>query len=327
MAKLRLQTFAFFLAFLLALAVFALLVNTKGRAAQTTKNVAVLLSRNALPYKAAVAGFSAVLSEKGIDCKTLTFDLDGSYEEGRRVFKDKTIFNADLILAVGTIASEVAFNEEDERPVVFTMVLYPEESGISAGEKVLKDNVAGVSLNISPAVQFNKIRQLMPTVKRIGVIYNPLETNTIIAEAEKAAREAGLSLVPIRVYSSADVPDALKTLRGKIDVLWSVADSTVLGSKSSKYIITYTLRNRIPFVGISSYYVREGALFSLSPDYSDAGRQAGEIASAIFSGTPPAKIAVPFPRKVRLSINLKTAFRVGVKVKSEVLIEAYEVIK
>jgi putative ABC transport system substrate-binding protein len=136
-----------------------------------------------------------------------------------------------------------------------------------------------------------------------------------------------MELIPVQVYYAGQVPDALSGLRGRVDALWSVADSTVFNSKSIRYVITYTLRNKIPFMGISSYFVKEGALISLSPDYYDVGRQTGEIAVKVLDGRAPSSIPAERPRKFVTSINLRTAWKIGIKVPQEFLANAEEVIR
>ena len=289
--------------------------------------IAVLLSRTASPYDAAVAGFREVILEKGIKSKISVFDLEGSPEEGHRVMRHLKSSRPDLILAVGSTATEVAYNEAKAFPVIFTMVLYPEESGFIDSMQGSKNNLAGASLDIPPSSQFELLRSLVPGLRRIGLLYNPVEAKAIVEEAKISAQEMGLELIAVPVYSPQKVPDALRGLCGRVDALWSIADSTVFNSKSIKHIISYTLKNRVPFMGISSYFAREGALVSVSPDYFDVGRQSGEIAVQVLKGKTPASIPITRPRKVITSINLRTAWRIGLRPSSTVLAQADEIIK
>lgn len=291
------------------------------------KNIAILLSRNIAPYNFAIESFKQGLKEKGIDFVSVTYDLDGTLEEGHRVMKIIAESQCDLILAVGSTATEVAFNEGKACPVLFTMALYPEDSGFVSAKDRSMNLLTGVSLDISPEKQFEALKALMPGVKRIGVIYYPPETKRVVETAKSDAAKMGIELVPVEIYSESKVPDALGELVGRVDALWSVADSAVASGRSVNYMITFSLRNKIPLIGVSSYFVREGALISLTPDYSDVGAQSSELAAKLLGGAAVKNIPFERPRKAVLSINLRTAKRMGIKISDAIISEAGEVVR
>lgn len=180
-------------------------------------------------------------------------------------------------------------------------------------------------MDIPFEVQFEILRSIVPGARRIGMLYDPAETAAVIMEAEAAARKAGLVLVALPVRSERDVPGQLRELRGKADVLWMIADSTVYTAKSTEFILKETLRREIPFVGLSARYVKAGALFAISWDYHDMGVQAGEVALRVLGGTPPAEIPAVIPRKLPLEINLRSAKALGIIIPRTVLDRAEQV--
>jgi putative ABC transport system substrate-binding protein len=151
----------------------------------------------------------------------------------------------------------------------------------------------------------------------VGVIYNPSETESVIQEATKAAEEIGLKLVSIPIISEEEVPEALRTLDGKVDALWSVADSTVFSRGSTKFILLHTLRNKIPFIGLSPAFVKAGALMALATDYQEVGTQCGELAVRILSGDHPSSLPITMPRTITMYLNLNTAEILGLEVPSD----------
>ena len=80
-------------------------------------------------------------------------------------------------------------------------------------------------------------------------------------------------------------------------------------------------------MGLSSSFVTAGALMSLSCDYEDIGKQAAEIADRILKGESVGDIPVAVPRKVSLSLNLRTADRIRLRIPDAVIESANEVIK
>ncbi|MCG2741087.1 MAG: hypothetical protein L6300_12760, partial [Syntrophaceae bacterium] len=103
--------------------------------------------------------------------------------------------------------------------------------------------------------------------------------------------------------------------------------NTVLSRESMKFILSQTLGKKIPCFGISKAMVDAGALLALDCDLKDMGRQAGEIACKILSGTTPDKLPVSVPRNQRLMLNLKTARWLGIEIAEDILKNAAVIIK
>jgi ABC-type uncharacterized transport system substrate-binding protein len=66
--------------------------------------------------------------------------------------------------------------------------------------------------------------------------------------------------------------------------------------------------------------VKVGALASITPDYTDIGRQSCEMANAMNSGNLNlAFVNIVEPAKFNLSINLKTARKIGLSISNDIL--------
>jgi putative ABC transport system substrate-binding protein len=83
----------------------------------------------------------------------------------------------------------------------------------------------------------------------------------------------------------------------------------------------------VPIVGLSSSYTRAGALASFEADYADMGRQAAEMALRIAGGQSPRAIKPSGPRRVKTSINLAVAERLGIAFDPEAIKEADDVFR
>ncbi len=80
-------------------------------------------------------------------------------------------------------------------------------------------------------------------------------------------------------------------------------------------------------MGLSPPFVNAGALLALSCDYGDIGKQAAEMAIEILRGGRPGNIQVTVPRNVYLSINMKTAKHIGLRVPDRAVQLANEIIE
>lgn len=290
--------------------------------------IAAIKSYDISLYSTVLEGFKEALKEKEIDFSLIQYDIKKSKEEGRKAIEEIKTRRPDLILTLGSLATEIAKEDVKDIPIVFSVVLNPVDSGFVNSMQSSGNNLTGASLDISIEKQFENLKAIVPNVRKIGVLYNPTETGEVIKKALIISKEIGLKLIAKPISSEKDVPDALRALTKGIDCLWAVADSTVFSSlQSTQFIILYTLRNQIPFMGISPSYVKAGALFALFCDYEDIGRQSGELAAEILAGEKPTELPITIPRKIFLSLNLRVAEQIGLRISSDIVNKAKEVFR
>jgi putative ABC transport system substrate-binding protein len=117
-------------------------------------------------------------------------------------------------------------------------------------------------------------------------------------------------------------------MHGEIDALWILPDLTVLAPEVVQYMLLFSFRNRIPLLGLSENQARMGALLGLSFESGrDIGVQVVELANEVLSGKSADKIPFTTARKVKLTVNLKTAAKLGLQVPKEILERADLVIQ
>ena len=262
--------------------------------------IAVLVSQDAAPYQEALEGFRRALSRQGVSAQLEVYPLRGEIAGADAALRGARDGRAQLILTLGALATRAAVRSVQEIPIVAGMVLTPEDL---AGAP----NATGVFLEFPVETELHWLQRILPGQRNVGVLFNPSENQERIDSAARVARGLGLTLQSRKVASPRDLPDALDSLANRADVLWSVPDQVVLTPQTVRPIMLFSLRNRIPFVGLSQTWVKAGALYALDRDYDDIGAQCGEMAAAILQGKPTRSLPPVPPRKVIYSINLKTA--------------------
>jgi len=153
------------------------------------------------------------------------------------------------------------------------------------------------------------------------VVYHGAESGRRVETARGLVK-----LQAIRIDTPAELPDALQQLANRADVLWSLNDPLVYNPETARSLLLFSLRNRIPMIGPSAAWVRAGALYALERDYQDVGVQCAQLTDTILSGLAPADVAPVPPRKVRYTINARTATELGVTVPAAILRGAAEVV-
>ena len=257
-----------------------------------------LQSLDIKPYNNALSGFEHACN---CDVKRLVVSEMHGMDIVKKIHKEKP----EIILAIGIEALKRVGGIENI-PVIYLMVLSPES--VVAG----KDNITGISLYITPQRQLAVIKQALPDVSSIGLLYDPARTGDFVKKARRAAAAEGIELIDNKTHNSKNVPALLKDMKGKIDAFWMLPDLTVITPETVELLLLFSIENGIAVVTFSDNYLEMGALMSLNIDPHDIGKQAWEIVKMVLSGTDVKEIAMSDARKADVAINLKTATKMGI---------------
>jgi len=279
-------------------------------------DIVILKSSDIAAYNQALAGFKAALPS-GIVLSE--YDLQGDLERGRKLARKIRASDPALVFAIGLKAAKSAQLEIVDIPVVYSMVLDPAKYGLSTS------NMTGILLEVPIERQLSTIRAMLPNLKNIGTLYDPSKTAPLIEESKRWLKSNGIQLVPTPVTNERDVPRALQALLPSVGALWLVPDSTVLTDESLRFILTTALEERVPVIGFSREFARSGAFLCLSVNYSDIGRQAGQLARKIIDGQIVLPMRPLHPERIEMSVNLKTAKFLNIEIPKDLEHKADEV--
>jgi|SRR5581483_8971505 len=263
--------------------------------------ILIVTSQDTTPYKDVVTGFRQSLAGlNGTIGPVEEHCLQGDVHKASEVFKTAKGQHVQLILTVGSLATQAALQEASEIPTVASMIP-------SAAELRQSPNATGVVLDFPLETQLQWLQKIAPQAKTIGVLFNPKENRSRIEAATKVAHSLGLTLLTEEVDTPQALPDALENLTKQAEIVWGITDQTVLSPQTAEPILLFSFRHRIPFAGLSTSWAKAGALYALDRDYKDVGRQCGEMAAKLLNGTAASALPPAPPRKVFYALNLKTA--------------------
>ncbi len=309
----------------LVLSILALCLWASVAACAEEVRVAVVESRRLSAYDQALNGFSEAINKRGFEPEFIRYVVGTDISSAQELDARLDEVGAQIILALGTDAARMVKDCDSEIPSVFSMVSEPGQSGLLNSGGNGGTPMTGVCLDVPVEDQFVSLLDVVPRARKIGVIYNPQESQFLVDEARNAANRMGLGLVTYPIRSEAEVPEGMNSLRPKIDALWLVSDRTVLTTQSLQFVFLYAFQTNLPLMGLSEHFVKMGALFAVGPDYQDVGMQSGEFAAQILRGRNPEELPVASPRKVLLSLNLRTAEIIGLSIPEGVVRKAASV--
>ena len=272
------------------------------RIADAEQKIVAVQGMRIKPYEEALRGFQSV-------CNAAIQEIVISEQEESEIVKKIHRIKPDLILAVGIEALSKVRKIKDI-PIVYLMVLNP-PNPISK-----QDNITGVNMNIPPEKQLGLFQQVLFRVKRIGLLYDPSKTGYLVEKALYSSEKLGIKLIMKEVHNPKDVPSMLDSMKDGIDAFWMLPDTTVVTPETIEFIFLFSLENRIPVLTFSDKYLELGAMMSVGIDTFDIGRQAGEMAVEVLSGMNIKNIPKVDAQKAVVTLNLKVAKKLGVKIKN-----------
>lgn len=211
----------------------------------------------------------------------------------------------DLILALGARALEASMSVPGI-PIVHLLVI--------DAEKIIGDapRVSGISLTVPTKVQLDAVTRYLPLVKRIGLVYDPKRSGTIIEQFTTARPD--LQFISLAAHNTTEVPGLINSLRGKIDLLWMLPDLTTTNQKTIESYFLFSIRNKIPLLTFSEKFLKHGATIAVTFDIDGMAAQAAELAMDMLSGqNAGTRAAVSVPR-VKTIINHKIAAKLNISV-------------
>ncbi|CAH0525368.1 ABC transporter substrate-binding protein [Vibrio hippocampi] len=231
----------------------------------------------------------------------------------------------DVLVGIATPTAQALVSATRDIPVVFTAVTDP------VGAKLVKTleqpgkNVTGLS-DLSPVEQHVElIKEIMPNVKSIGVVYNPGEANAVslMKLLKQSTDKHGITLVEATALKSADVQTATQAIAAKSDIIYALIDNTV--ASAIEGMIVSANQAKTPVFGAATSYVERGAVASLGFDYYQIGVQTADYVAQILDGKAPGDIDVKVAKGSDLVINATAAKKLGLTIPKTVVDRATSV--
>jgi len=255
-------------------------------------------------------GFKKAFEEAGIKANFDEKNAEGTIANATLIANGYKTDKKDLVLGIGTPSAQALVNTITDIPVLFSAVTDPESA------KLLNKNVTGTSDRLdNVGEQLDLLLKLKPEVKKIAVLYNPSEQNSVVQvkEIEAKAKEKNLVVMLQGVSSLSELPQATKNALVESDALYLPTDNLVVSG--IKLITSEAKSAKKPVVSSENSSVEAGALFTMGLDYFELGKRTGEMAIEILKGKPVDQIPYELSKKMTLYVNETTAAELGLDLK------------
>jgi len=237
---------------------------------------------------------------------------------------------SDVLVAAATNPLAALSRATSTIPIVFVQVVDPIGGGYVASLAHPGGNITGFSLyEYGVATKWlDLVKQIAPTVNRVGVIYEltSVQGPAMLREIEAGATAVGTQIFALAVRDQAEVERSIDTFgrepNGALIVL-----SSPLTTAHRELLVRLAAQYRLPSVYPFRYFTAIGGLASYGIDNHALYLGAMSYVDRILKGERPADLPVQQATKFELVINLKTAKALGLAVPHNLLVLADEVIE
>jgi putative ABC transport system substrate-binding protein len=254
-------------------------------------------------------------------------DIDGNRAKIREIVSEAKQKRVDLVYTFGTtVTQEVVgvLGAVDRNrhlvdiPVVFNIVADPVGAGIADGLSPTGRNVTGVSHLVPLRDQISAMQRFAP-IRRLGVIYNVSEVNSLLAvvQLRQLANILEYELIEAPLGtghrpSTTEIEQAMeRMLMSKPDFIYLPSDSSMIANAQT--IVTLATASKVPVVSATEGPIHEaGALVGMVTKYVNAGAFAGYKAEQILLKRQTAgNLPIERLQRYSLVINMSAAAALG----------------
>jgi putative ABC transport system substrate-binding protein len=271
---------------------------------------------------AARDGFIEGLAEEGFTEENVEFleqNAQADFSTAQSIAQRFKSQELDLILTIATPNAQATANIIKDVPVMFTAVTDPVAAGIVDSMETPGANITGTTDMNPVAEQLELIKEFIPEVSDIGILYNPGEVNSVVQVdiAKAKAEEMGVTLHEGTVSNSSEVSLAASSLVDKVDAFYVPTDNIIVSALPS--VLNITNSKNVPVFASENGQVEQGAIATLGIDYKLLGIQTGKMAARVLNGADTADMSVESSDQLKLYLNKKAAEDLGLEIPEAVL--------
>jgi putative ABC transport system substrate-binding protein len=204
----------------------------------------------------------------------------------------------------------------------------PVGSGIVASLARPGGNVTGIFMDLPELAgkQIQLLREEVPTLSRLAVVWDERIGTPQLRAAQVAARTADITLVPIPFRGASDLDGAIsRAVKGGAGALLVLTSPEIFLARER--IAESARRYRLASASIFPAYAEAGGLLGYGPNLAGLYRQAAKYVDRVLRGVRPADLPIERPSKFEFVVNLKTARALGLTIPPSLLARADKVVE
>ncbi len=267
------------------------------------------------------------ITKENLNAELIIRNVNRDKSKLPKFVQEARALKADVVVTWGTsttlgIAGTLDDIENDrflnDIPIVFTLVSDPVRSRIiKSYDQTGRRNITGTRNRVPEDLNITIIRKIKPDFKRLGILYNSSEKNSLLKvnEIRSLQQKLGFELIALELDKdgdgapvSASIPTKIEKLKQQnVDFIY--LGSSVFLEDHMDLFTTSALEHEIPVLSPYETLVRKAqAYLSVAAREYDVGLLAGEqIRKILIDGKIPGDLSVRSVDQYAYVINMNTA--------------------
>ena len=233
----------------------------------------------------------------------------------------------DVVLTGSTIETAAMLAATKTIPIIFATANDPVGNGFVESLARPGGNVTGFTSSTAEmgGKWFQLIREAVPDVARVGVLFNPATTpragRFFLDSIEQEAASTGVGVILAQIGKPEDIDAAIGRFSGSPKAaMIALVDSFLVINR--KAIVGTAETHRVPMIYPFHYFMDAGGLMSYGPTLEV---RSADYVDLILRGTKAGDLPVQSPRKYDLLINRTVARALGLSLPFTLLARADEI--
>lgn len=251
-------------------------------------------------------------------------------ERFRSMAAELVALRPDLLVGVSPPSAVALKSTGTSIPIVFTLVGDALAAGLVQSHTGQGGNITGFTL-LTPDLTAKRLQllvEILPGVKRVGVLYNPDNPfkQRVLRDVAAASRTLALTTQLTEARTAAEIDSSFVQFAQSGIKAVLIAPDPMLW-RERKRIVSSAIAAGIAETQYSRECAEAGSLFSYGANLPEVARQTSHYVVRILLGTPPRDLPVMEPTRFELVINLKTANALHLTIPRGVLLRADQIIE
>lgn len=222
--------------------------------------------------------------------------------------------NPTVLFGITTPASQALANSTTKTPIILGAVSNPEGAGLVKNNRHPGGNISGVS-DLAPVhQQLTLIKEFLPNLKTLGVIYTSNDSSGVTGYHQIAAecKKMHIRLKAYSISNSNDLNQVSQQMLSQVDAVIVPTDNTVAGAMQT--LVKNADAVNKPVFPATDTMVKQGGVATYSVNQYQLGVMSAKMTVKVLKGQKVGNLPIEYVRHGEPVLNLKQARKLNLHI-------------
>lgn len=200
-------------------------------------------------------------------------------------------------------------------PILITAVTDPADSKLVADNNAPGGNVTGTSDLTPVEAQIELLKEMIPNVKTVGLLYCSSEQNSVfqINIAKKKLDAMGIKYIDIAISNLNEIQQVIQNVIGKVEAIYTPTDNMIANGMATVALMTEPAK--LPVICGEGGMTMLGGTATYGINYYELGKLTSTQAVSILKGDKKtAEMPIEYLQKFDLVVNTNMIESIGLTI-------------